>query len=97
MVPPTLHYLKHDDHLPALDIRFGSQYYHLKQPKKTLAYAKALQHWAEVAKSTLLDEPCQLTECVKELRKCMGLLTTYMDEEALANNPLSPWVMVTSS
>ena len=36
--------------LSPLDPRMDSQDYHLGQPRKTLAYAKALQCWAERAK-----------------------------------------------
>ena len=49
-VPPALHCMGCDNYLPPLDMRFGAQGYWLKQPERTLAYAKALQHWAEVAK-----------------------------------------------
>ena len=66
--PPTPPCLDHDTYLPMEDLRFGSQDYQLKQPQKTLAYAKALQHWADLAKPTLLGESHQLAECIKELK-----------------------------
>ena len=53
MVLPNPHCLKHDDYLPPLDTRFGAQDYQLKQPEKTLAYAKALQSWAKKSPTTL--------------------------------------------
>ena len=95
-VPPTLHCLKCNDHLPPPDPRFGTQDFWLKQHEKTLAYAKALQHWAEVAKTPWLGELCKLAECVKELRQCMELLTTFTDEDILANDPPLSWKKITS-
>ena len=62
MVPPTLHCMRCNNYLPPLDARFGTQDYHLKQPKITLAYAKALQHWAKVAKPLPPGEPCQFMD-----------------------------------
>ena len=71
MPPPTLHCMGCNHYLPLTDIRSGAQYFLLKQTEWTLVYVKALQHWAKVAKPLQLGEPCQLAECVKELRKCM--------------------------
>ena len=50
-VPSTLPWLDHDTYLPMEDLRFGPQDYCLKQLQKTLAYTKALQQWANLAKS----------------------------------------------
>ena len=44
-------------YLPMGDPMFGSWEYCLKQPQKTLVYAKALQHWADLARPT----PCQVS------------------------------------
>ena len=71
MVPPAQPCLDHDAYLLMEDPRFGSQDYHLKQPQKTLVYARALQHWADLARPTYLGESCQLAECIKELREWM--------------------------
>ena len=96
-VPPTLHCIKCDNHLPPPDPRFSTQDFHLKQPEKALAYAKALQHWAEVAKPPQLGEPCQLAECVKELRRCMRPLTTFTEKQVLSEDPPWLWVLITPS
>ena len=61
------------------DLRFGLQDYHLKQPQKTLAYAKALQHWANLTKPTLPGKSHQLAECIKELGEWMEPFTTFTD------------------
>ena len=97
MAPPNLHCMGHDHYLPPLDTRFSTQDYQLKQPERTLAYAKALQHWAKVVKPLQPGEPHQLAECVKELRRCMRPLTTFIEEQGLSKDPPSPWVMVTPS
>ena len=43
-------------------MQFGSQDFQLTQPQKTLAYAKAIQHWVEKAQALTPGEPCQLAE-----------------------------------
>ena len=75
-------------YLPMEDPRFGSQDYHLKQLQKTLAYAKGLQHWTDLARPTLSSESCQLAECVKELRKWMEPFTTFTDDQIF--EPMKP-------
>ena len=59
-------------HLPCQD-------YHLKEPWRTLAYAQALQYWAEKANPLGPDEPCCLVMCVHELRQVMKLYMTFSD------------------
>ena len=83
--PP--HCLNHDDLLPPPDPRLGAQDFQLKQPEKTLAYAKALQHWAEVAKPLWLGKLHKLAECVKELRQYMEPLTRFKDEDVFTKDP----------
>ena len=92
MVPPTPHCLDCDAYLPMQDLRFGLQDYHLKQPQKTLAYAKALQNWADLAKPTLLGESCQLVECIKELRELMEPFTTFTDAKVFYPVESSNWI-----
>ena len=65
--PPAPHCIGQDAYLPLKDMRFGVQDYHLCQAQKTLAYAKALQHWVEEARPPMLGKLCQLAECVHEL------------------------------
>ena len=72
--------------LPRLDPRMGSQDYHLGQPRKTLAYAKALQYWAEKVKPLLPSKSCQLAESILELRQAMEPLITFQDSEVLVGD-----------
>ena len=92
MVPPTRHCLDQDTYLPLKDMQLGSQDYHLKQPQKTLAYAKALQHWAKLAKPTPPHEPCQLAECIKELREWMEPFTMFTDTQVFDQVELLNWI-----
>ena len=96
-VPPTPHCLDPDTYLPMKHTRFGSQDYHLKQPQKALVYTKALQHWANLAKSTLLGKSCQLVECIKELREWMEPFTTFTDAQVFDPVDPSNWVRVNPS
>ena len=97
MVPPTPPCLDHDAYLLMDDLRFGSQNSHLKQLQKTLAYAKALQHWADLAKPTLLGKSSWLGECIKELREWMEPFTTFTDAQVFEPMDSSNWVEVTPS
>ena len=76
---------------------FGSQDFWLTQPQKTLAYAKALQYWAEKAQLPIPSKSCQLVESVLEFQWMMELLTTFTDKEVHSNIPPSNWVKITSS
>ena len=62
----------------------GSQ--DLGQPRKILAYAKALQHWVERVKLTIPSEPHQLARSVLELRQAMVPLMTFQDSEVLCDD-----------
>ena len=73
-----------------------SQDYRLRQPQKTLAYAKALQFWAKKVQLPWAEKPCQLAACIRELREPMEPLATFTDEDILANDPPSPWKKITS-
>ena len=64
----------------------------MRQPQNTLAYAKALQYWAEKAQLPHAGQPHQLAACIKELRESTEPLMSFTDEEVLTNDPPSPWV-----
>ena len=96
-VPPAPYCIERDTFLPFNTLKFSSQDYHMKQPQKALAYAKALQHWAEKAQPPMPGKPCQLVECVWELRDAMETLTMFMDDDVLSNDAPSPWVKIRSS
>ena len=53
--------------------------YWLKPWQRTLAYAQALQYWAEKANLPMPNEPLHLAMCVHELRQCMKRYTTFSD------------------
>ena len=88
-----------DSHLPYQD-------YWLKPPQKTLAYAQALQYWAEKANPPVPSEPHHLAMSMHELRWHMKRYTTFSDhdvfeglmyglpgvevEEANQPNPIKP-------
>ena len=55
------------------------QDYHSKEPQRTLAYAQALQYWAEQANLLGPDEPCHLVMCVHELRQVIKPYMTFSD------------------
>ena len=76
-------------------VKFGSHDNWLKQPKKTLAYVKVLQHWAEKAQPPMLYEPCQLVECVWELRESIEPLTIFTNTEVFGNVKPLNWVRIT--
>ena len=73
-------------------MNFGSQDYQMKQPLKTLAYAKALQFWAEKAQPPMPGEPYQLAGCVWELRETMEPLMMFTDTKVFGNVAPSYWV-----
>ena len=78
-------------------MQFDSQDFQLTQPQKTLAYAKALQHWVEKAQPPIPGEPCQLMEGVLEFWCTMEPLTAFTDGEVLEDVLSSNWVKITSS
>ena len=61
-----------------------------------LAYAKALQFWAEKAQLAWASKPCQLAAWMKELRESMELLMLFTDEEVLAKELSLHWVVTSS-
>ena len=55
--PPTPHCIEWDAFLPQSRNKFTSEDYRLRQPRKTLAYAKTLQFWAKKARMPWAGEP----------------------------------------
>ena len=97
LVPPAPQCIERDAFLPFSTAKFGSQDYCMKQPQKTLAYAKVLQFCVEKAQLPMPGQPHQLAECLQELREAMELLMTFTDEKVLHNDVPSHWVKITSS
>ena len=69
--------------LPPQDLKFPCQDYREGQLQKTLAYAQALQYWAEKANLPTLGQPHLLARCVQELRWEMRSYITFMDGAVL--------------
>ena len=69
----------------------------MKQPQKTLVYAKALQYWVEKALPSHPGKPCQLAEISWELQHAMEPLATFMDMEVLGDNLPPNWKMINPS
>ena len=88
--PPAPKCIGKERFLLPQDPQMGSQDYRLEQPRKTLAYAKALQYWVERVKPLIPGEPCQLVGCVLELRLAMEAFTTFQDSKVLGND-ITPW------
>ena len=82
--------------LPQSEGNFVSQDCRLRQPRRSLAYAKALQFWAEKAQLPWAGKLHQLAVCITEFRESMKPLATFTDEDVLANDPPSPWKKITS-
>ena len=91
------HCIEWDAYLPFGNENFASWDYQMKQPWKMLAYAKALQFWAEKAQLPWASQPHQVATCVKELREMMEPLMLFTNEEVLTKQPSLHWVKVTSS
>ena len=94
---PAPHSLDRDWFLHLQDMWFGSQDFQLTQPQKTLAYTMALQYWVEKAQPLAPGEPCQLAKGLPDLQCTMEPLTTFTNEEVLANVPPSNQVKITLS
>ena len=82
---------------PSRICNFGGQDFWLKQPQKTLAYAKALQPWSGKAQPPTPGKPCWLVESVLELQCDMDPLMTFADEEVLEDLQPPIWVRITPS
>ena len=68
----------------------------MRQPQKTLAYAKALQYWVEKAQSPLLGELHQIAKSVLKLWRAMESLTTFTNAEVLEDTQPLHWVRIMS-
>ena len=95
--PPVPHCIKWDAFLLQSRTCFVSEDVRLRQPRKTLAYAKLLQFWADKVQPPRVGEPCQLMACVQKLKEVMEPFITFMDEDVLNDYPPSPWEKITSS
>ena len=97
LVPLAPQSLDCDWFLPVSNMRFGGHDYCMRQPQKTLVYAKALQYWVEKAQPPLPGKPHQMAESVLELWLSMEPLTTFTNAEVLEDTPPLHWVKIMSS
>ena len=73
---------------------YGGQNYCMRQPQKTLVYAKGPAILGGESPATMLTcsgKPCQLAGGVWELHMAMEPFTTFTDEEVLGDDPPSNW------
>ena len=71
ILPPEPHCIEWDAFLPQTEGNFVSQDYRLRQPRKTLAFTKALQFWAEKAQPPQINKLYQQAACIRELREAI--------------------------
>ena len=78
-VPPAPKCINRKAFLPVPDPEMPCQDYREGQLQKTLAYAQALQYWAEKTNLPGPGERHLLARCVQELRWAMRPFTTFSD------------------
>ena len=61
----------------------------------TLAYARALQHWAEEVQPSVLSQPRHLVGSVLELWQAMDPLITFVEGDLFITTALSRWMEIT--
>ena len=79
--PPVLQCLLWKNFLPPPNSIFACQDIREVQCEKTVAYAQALQFWAEKVDLPTGGKPCLLVESVKELREEMRCYLTFSNED----------------
>ena len=79
LCPPAPKCINRKAFLPVPNPKMPCQDYRDRQPEKTLAYAQALQYWAEKVNLPGPSERCLLARCVQELRWAMRSFTTFSD------------------
>ena len=80
-VPPAPECIQRKMFLLVANSPLPCQDYQLKQLQRTLAYAQALQYWAEKANLLVPNETHCLAMCVHELRWHMKLYMTFSDHD----------------
>ena len=95
--PPAPCCIDWDAYLLWMNMKFSSVDYRICQPQKTLAFARSLQHWAELANPPATAQPRQLAVCMIEWRDSMAPFTTFTDAEVFGEAECPCWVQVTPS
>ena len=82
---------KHHFLLPR-DMRFSTQDICLAQLHHTIAYARALQHWAEKVHPQITAQPCFLVRSVQDLWQAMEPLVSFKEAEVFMTTVPSNWM-----
>ena len=83
--------------LPQPDPKFACQDIRESQLEKTVAYAQALQFWAEKANLPTQGQPCLLEGSVLELREEMKHYVSFPDEAVFSGVALPEGSLTTQS
>ena len=86
-MPPTPPCLLRNSFQPPPNTIFACWDIREIQREKTIAYAHALQYWAEKSDSPAGGQPCWLAESVKELREEMRCYLSFTDKEVFEGVP----------
>ena len=86
--PPALLYICQKSFLPQPDPKFACWDIRELQLEKTVAYAQALQFWAEKANLPAQDQPLLLVGSVLELREEMKCYVSFPDEAVFSSMAL---------
>ena len=85
---------KHHFLLPE-NARFGSQDICFTLVQHTIAYTKALQHWAKGVHPPGPSQPCCLARTFQELWQAMEPLATFTEGDIFVAMASSPWTEIT--
>ena len=83
LAPPAPKCIHQKEFLPPQNPMLPSQDFREGQSQKTLAYAQALQYWAEKANPPMPGQPYLLARCVLELRRVMKLYMAFSNDTIL--------------
>ena len=78
--PPAPKCICQKEFLPPLNQMFPCQDIREGQSQKTLAYAQALQYWAEKSNLPMPGWPCLLARCMLELRRVMEPYVAFSND-----------------
>ena len=92
-MPPVLKSLGRKAFLLIPDPRMSCQDYREGQAQKILAYAQALQYWAEKANPPKPDKPHLLVRYIHELRWAMRPFTTFTNGAIFRGTTLRPGIL----
>ena len=83
LAPPAPKCILQNRFLPSPNPMFPCQDIREEQFQNTLAYAQAIQYWAEKSNLLMPGQTCLLARCVIELRRVMKPYVTFSDDAIL--------------